>query len=794
MKTAEIQGRVLDPDGKPKAGAKILMLEEGGNFRHLDTTEADGRFHFAVPKKAKGSHLIAQAEGFGIDFVDFPQGDPKKQIEFRLVKDRAIRGRIINTEGKPIAGARLTLKSLGVYADNSMDSFLTAWKKRHFMSGLPGGVKHIWSGAKKLFAATTDAEGRFVLRGLGDERLVELRLGGAGLADDELWIVNRDGFNPKPYNQAMQDNIPKGQEQLAMRWLLYGPDTDIVAESEKLIRGVVKDSETGKGRPGVLVQLTRREGGALLRVMPQARTDAQGRYEMHGAHKSLSYMLEVSGDATEGYFPAQVWANDSAGYDPITADITVKKGVIVTGKMIDGSTGKPVPGHVMLAVLQDNPFVKDYPAFGGSAWFPMKRTGADGSFRVVAIPGPVLLMGRPDDYTASSKYKLQAPDPKYPQYFDNRFGGFPAYLGPGGGISPVQGNWCKVLQIKAGTKTVEQDIVQELAAALPIRLQDTEGIPLTNVWVTGSRFAEWVPHPVKCEKSECMAYQLEPGKPRLMIFYHEKRKLAGTLTLKGDEKSPVVAKLGPSGAVKGRLLDADGKPLAGVAVGVHYRQRVAEEVHNVVHHARPIVTDANGDFTVDELIPEQKLELSFQFGKRKFERTPKLANPAIEVKSGEVRDLGAIMVVGGGAFLSRDLADAKYVKLVHAGTGKVLAVADDSDEAGAKVVLAKDDGSKGQQWMLQKDGDHYRIVNRKSGKVLDVEGDSKEEGGGIIQWDDKSEDNDNQRWSWEGKGKERRLKSKSSNLVLDADDDGSIVQRKADEKSKAQLWREVAAD
>ena len=136
-------------------------------------------------------------------------------------------------------------------------------------------------------------------------------------------------------------------------------------------------------------------------------------------------------------------------------------------------------------------------------------------------------------------------------------------------------------------------------------------------------------------------------------------------------------------------------------------------------------------------------------------------------------------------------ADAKYVKLVHADSGKVLAVADDSDEAGAKVVLAKDDKSQGQQWKLEKDGDHYKIVNRKSGKVLDVESDSKDEGGAIIQWDEKTEDNDNQRWSWEGKSKDRRLKSKSSSLVLDLGDHGSIVQRKADEKSKAQLWSVV---
>lgn len=149
-------------------------------------------------------------------------------------------------------------------------------------------------------------------------------------------------------------------------------------------------------------------------------------------------------------------------------------------------------------------------------------------------------------------------------------------------------------------------------------------------------------------------------------------------------------------------------------------------------------------------------------------------------------------VVACGLFVAQAAADdAKYVKLVHVKTGKVLAVADNSDEAGAKAVLAKDDGSKAQQWTFEKDGDHYKLVNRKSGKVLDVEGESTDEGGAIIQWDEKSEGNDNQRWSWEGKDKARRLKSKSSTLVLDVEDDGAVVQRKADEKAKGQLWRVV---
>jgi hypothetical protein len=135
--------------------------------------------------------------------------------------------------------------------------------------------------------------------------------------------------------------------------------------------------------------------------------------------------------------------------------------------------------------------------------------------------------------------------------------------------------------------------------------------------------------------------------------------------------------------------------------------------------------------------------------------------------------------------------DAKYVKILNVDTGKVLAVTDDSEDAGARAVLAKDEANKARQWQIVKDGEHLKIVNRKTGKVLDVNENSKDEGAEIIQWDEKTEDNDNQRWSWDGKGDDRRLKSKNSGMVLEVNSDGKVIQKKADEKAKGQLWKVV---
>jgi hypothetical protein len=219
----------------------------------------------------------------------------------------------------------------------------------------------------------------------------------------------------------------------------------------------VTDADTGRPRPGVHV-IHSRNGADLMQVPLGAWTDTDGRYEIRGAHKSGRYMVEVLGDTATGHMACQGWADDSTGYEPITIDLHPKKGVIVTGRMIDEGTGKPVAGYVMIGVPQGNPSVKDYPPFGSSAGFPIQSTDAEGRFRVVAIPGPVLLMGGPNTLVEQARYKRPAADPKYPQFF-RKFGDHTAYYMLGGAILPLQGNFCKVLDIKLDAKVVEQDVL-----------------------------------------------------------------------------------------------------------------------------------------------------------------------------------------------------------------------------------------------------------------------------------------------------------------------------------------------
>ncbi len=103
-----------------------------------------------------------------------------------------------------------------------------------------------------------------------------------------------------------------------------------------------------------------------------------------------------------------------------------------------------------------------------------------------------------------------------------------------------------------------------------------------------------------------------------------------------------MVKLGPTGAIKGRLLDTDGKPMAGALLRVMYRETPAGQIHEHIHRTKQVLTDAAGAFTVDELIPKLVFELSVYRGNRRFEREAKAPESAIQVKPGECRDLGAM--------------------------------------------------------------------------------------------------------------------------------------------------------
>jgi RNA polymerase sigma factor (sigma-70 family) len=640
-----VSGRVLGPAGKPAAGVELLLVGRSPAAQRLGVTGPNGRFTVAVPRGESGVVLVARLAGTGVDFIDLGQVKQPGPIEMRLVKDQTIRGRVIDTQGKPVRGLRVSLKHISIYADNSLDSFLDSFKKQPVFSPLPRGVKSVWDEGV-LPAATTDRDGRFTVAGAGIERLVQLHFRGAGVADAEVWVVNQSGFDPRPHNKRTGDNMlvlggPKP--------LLSGPDLSVVAEPDKPIRGVVKDRDTGRPRQGTRVTLWL-NGNVPVPIRVSATTDSRGRYEIRGARKSdRGYLVEVASDPTSGHMHCQARAADTPGYGPVTLDIGVKKGVILTGRVVDRATGKPLPGIVEAKVLVGNPFAKDYPEFTGGFDGGYALTARDGTFRIVTVPGPVILMGGPsvrylpDGLLGLCRYKPAMPDPEHPKYFSRAkahdgIHQFHHFFGLDGRLSPLQWQFARVLHLKAGEDVVKQDVVLERASALPVKIVDSAGHPVRGTWVKGISSQEWF-QPVRLDRDTCAAYHLQPGQPRLLVVHDPAGKRFGTLRLKGDEKEPALVKLGPGGTVKGRLVGEDGKPLPGVAVQLWHRQRTARDIHEQVHRSRPVKTGAEGTFQIDEVIPGVPFTLSLNRGGQSFAPAELVDQTAAPGKTLDLGDL-----------------------------------------------------------------------------------------------------------------------------------------------------------
>jgi RNA polymerase sigma factor (sigma-70 family) len=649
VKLKQLTGRVLDPDGKALPGAKLLLLGQPELFADMGTAGPDGRFAAQLPTEPPARcWLVAEASGMGIDFIEIGRLKPGEPVELRLVRDQVVRGRIVDTQGKPVPGARVGICHLGLYAGRSLDPFLAEWKARPPDAWLPEAEKQLWSEEGSLLATTADAEGRFAVAGAGAERLAGLRVGGDGVADAEVWVVNRAGFDPRPANEATRTKLPRaGRPDFGFHPLLYGPELTIVVETERPIRGVATEADSGKPCLGVEVRLER-YGHELARVPLKGKTDARGRYTIRGARKAESYEISVLGNPDTGFLAYQSQVPDTAGYQPVVADIRLVRGVILTGKVIDKATGRPVPAFIRSMVLADNRFVKNYPRYDPRDDNYMKLTATDGTFRVVTIPGPVLLAGGPDcprlpqGCLDGLKYKPLVPDPRYPQYFRKQALSWGAQVFGGGWVF-INGNACRVLQIETGTRLVKQDLVLEQFDALPVKIEGPAGRPLSGTWVVGINPANR-PFPVHIAKDCCPAYGVEPGRPRRMLFYEPTKQLFGALTLTGDEKGLAVARLAPGGELKGRLVDEAGKPLAGISLGVEFVDEYAEYLHRNVHRAKQTVTLANGVFAFNELIPGQALKLKrLDRGPATYGAAGRL-NKSVKLKPAETLDLGDIRV------------------------------------------------------------------------------------------------------------------------------------------------------
>ena len=188
------------------------------------------------------------------------------------------------------------------------------------------------------------------------------------------------------------------------------------------------------------------------------------------------------------------------------------------------------------------------------------------------------------------------------------------------------------------------DVFVDRSKTRTVRVQDDAGKPLAGATAAGLT-ASW-PLVFPLKEATCTVCALDPARPRLLVFYHAGRKLAGKLTVRGDEKEAPAVRLVPVGSVQGCVRDSDGQPLAGVEVRASFANGTVQELGRQLKQGRAVVrTDKDGRFRLEGGIADLKFGLGLTQGRTYLVGAPRLGPR--QVASGKMLDLGDIRVKPG---------------------------------------------------------------------------------------------------------------------------------------------------
>ncbi|HLJ97566.1 MAG TPA: sigma-70 family RNA polymerase sigma factor, partial [Gemmataceae bacterium] len=139
-------GRVVDPQGRPVEDAKLYLAEASPNKRSIalrTTSDADGRYRFLIRKSEfeksysqepwKFALVVALAENFGLGIsrVSVDKPPVREDAIIQLVKDDVpITGRLIDLQGKPIAGVQIHVRGIQFPRDRDLTTFIDALKTK----------------------------------------------------------------------------------------------------------------------------------------------------------------------------------------------------------------------------------------------------------------------------------------------------------------------------------------------------------------------------------------------------------------------------------------------------------------------------------------------------------------------------------------------------------------------------------------------------------------------------------------------------------------------------------------
>jgi RNA polymerase sigma factor (sigma-70 family) len=373
-----VEGRVLDQEGRPVADAYVVIdAHDRSTFIESDSqhpdatvssgaTDSDGRFSLAMPDVSRGRALIL-AKGYAVGEID--DVTPGRLKDLVLRRAGRLHGRVVDTKGRTIAGARVRwLAILGAFHTEDATTSDASGEFRFDGVG--------WMGSKAGAKLVVDAQG--YARQILDPYDVTGRFPPDLSGDVELDVVLTRGAGVEG-RVVLADGTPAPGAHVAL-WTM---EFDLSISSPDL------DGPTHPARAHVLGETNADAKGRFAFEHAPSRGFHDVRREvtsMVTGRKVGAWLVASSPGTTTAI--GEVALEDEGGVVPV--EMRLHPAFSVVGRVVDGA-GQPVPGAQVWANVLREGLMVGIPADLRSM-FPVESalSATDGTYRMegVRVPGP----------------------------------------------------------------------------------------------------------------------------------------------------------------------------------------------------------------------------------------------------------------------------------------------------------------------------------------------------------------------------------------------------------------------
>ena len=472
---------------------------------------------------------------------------------------------------------------------------------------------------------TTDAEGRYTVRGLGRELEASFAVHDAQFALQSITVRTNEATETKPATAAL---IPA-----------------------QTITGRVTYADTGNGVPHAPLEV-RSSTSRNYVLVSSFETDAEGRYRINPPPADRSYGITAFPPEGQPYLIAVNTLEWPKGALERSLDVALPRGVLVHGKVTEEGSGNPVAGATVefCARGQRNSAGQDASI--------IIETAADGSFGLGVKPAPGYLMIR----SPSDVYVLQ--EIGYRMIQEGEPGGIRMYA-----------HAHRLLDLKPGDDSEEVNIVLRRGATAAGEVVAPDGQPMHDALIWSRVILDQRPAAlrswdgqihVRAHNGHFEIHGLDPDGEVPVVFLDPSRKLGAVVSVSGKSAAgrPLNVRLEPCGAARARFVNPGGKPVTGslpretvvmvVTPGPTYSQvkepagkLTADERDlsqiDTVNYQPNMVADAQGRLTLPVLIPGATYRVIDSTTIVRGQTGPQIRKE-FTVKPGETLDLGDILI------------------------------------------------------------------------------------------------------------------------------------------------------